>query len=162
MKTAGLVSLVLGVVILLAAATASAQARAPYGPPITLEQAKKVLAGAEAEARKNNWNVVITILDSGGHVVLVQRMDNTNLGGVEMARQKAYSAVAYRQPTKVFDDLVAAGGANVRFLRLEGASPLEGGFPIIADGKTIGAIGVAGVTSQQDGQIAKAGIDALK
>ena len=161
MRLARLASLVVVAVMVFASASADAQAP-PYGPPISLEQAQKVLAGAEAEARKNNWNVVITILDSGGNIVLLQRMDNTQIGSVEVARQKAYSAVAFRRPTKVFEDLVAAGGVNLRLLRLEGASPLEGGVPIMVDGKIVGAIGVSGVTSQQDGQIAKGGIDALK
>jgi len=134
----------------------------PYGAPITLDQAKKVLAGAEAEARKNSWNVVIAILDSGGHLVLLQRLDNTQFASIEVAQQKAYSAVAFRRPTKVFQDGVAAGGEGLRILKLAGATPVEGGLPLIFDGKLVGAIGVSGVTSQQDNQIAKAGADALK
>lgn len=120
------------------------------------------MAGAEAEAKKNNWNVVIAILDSGGNVVLLQRLDNTQFGSVEVARQKAYSAVAFRRPTKAFQDGVAAGGAGLRLLKLEGASVLDGGLPIVVDGKIIGGIGVSGVTGEQDAQIAKAGADALK
>ena len=134
----------------------------PYGAPITLEQAKKVVAGAEAEARKNSWNVVIAILDSGGHLVLLQRLDNTQFSSIEVAQQKAYSAVAFRRPTKVFQDAVAAGGDGLRILKLHGAIPIEGGLPLISDGKIVGAIGVSGVTSQQDNQIAKAGSDVLK
>ena len=134
----------------------------PYGVPITLDQAKKVLAGAEAEARKNSWNVVIAILDSGGHLVLLQRLDNTQFASIEVAQQKAYSAVAFRRPTKVFQDGVAAGGEGLRLLKLAGATPVEGGLPLIFDGKIVGSIGVSGVTSQQDNQIAKAGADALK
>jgi uncharacterized protein GlcG (DUF336 family) len=134
----------------------------PYGAPISLEQAKKVVAAAEAEARKNNWNVVIAVLDSGGHLVLLQRLDNTQFASVEVAQQKAYSAVAFRRPTKVFQDGVAAGGEGLRLLKLAGATPVEGGLPLIADGKLVGSIGVSGVTSQQDNQIAKAGTDALK
>lgn len=161
MKGTRLVSLLVGTVLVFSAASAGAQV-SPYGAAITLEQAKKVLAAAEAEARKNNWNVVITILDSGGNVVLVQRMDNTQFGSVEVARQKAWTAVAFRRPSKVFEDVIAGGGAGVSRLRLEGASPIEGGVPIVVEGKLIGGIGVSGVTSQQDGQIAKAGADALK
>jgi uncharacterized protein GlcG (DUF336 family) len=134
----------------------------PYGAPISLEQAKKVVAAAEAEARKNSWNVVIAILDSGGHLVLLQRLDNTQFASIEVAQQKAYSAVAFRRPTKVFQDGVTAGGEGLRLLKLAGATPVEGGVPLIFDGKVIGAIGVSGVTSQQDNQIAKAGADALK
>ena len=162
MRMDRLLSLIVGAVLVFAAASASAQAPPPYGPPITLEQAKKALAGAEAEAGKNRWNVVITVLDSGGNIVAVHRMDGAQFGSLEVAREKAYSAVAFRRPTKVFEDLVAQGGANLRLLRLTGANPLDGGLPIVADGKIIGAIGVSGVTGQQDAQIARAGIEALK
>jgi glc operon protein GlcG len=134
----------------------------PYGAPISLEQAKKVMAGAEAESRKNNWNMVIAILDSSGNLVMLQRMDGVQLGSIEAAKDKAYSAVMYRRPTKVFQDLVAQGGANIRLLGLRGASVLEGGVPIIVGGKLIGAIGVSGHTSEQDAQVAKAGADVLK
>jgi uncharacterized protein GlcG (DUF336 family) len=139
-----------------------AQGPPPYGAAISLEQAKKVMAGAEAEARKNNWNVVICVVDSSGHPVAIHRLDNTQFGSVEVARDKAYSAVAFRRPTKVFEDLVAQGGANLRLLQLRGASSLDGGIPIVVDGKIIGAIGVSGVTGAQDAQIARAGIEALK
>jgi uncharacterized protein GlcG (DUF336 family) len=134
----------------------------PYGAAITLEQAKKVMAGAEAEATKNKWNVVIAILDSGGNVVAVHRMDGAQWGSVEVAREKAYSAVAFRRPTKAFEDAIGQGGVNLRVLRLPGASPLEGGLPIVVDGKLVGGIGVSGVTAQQDAQIGRAGIEALK
>ena len=165
MRKATLLSLVVGAAVLVfAAASASAQAPPPppYGPAITLEQAKKAMAGAEAEARKNNWNVVIVVLDSGGNIVMINRMDGAQFGSVEVAREKAYSAVAFRRPTKVFEEAVGQGGVNLRILRLPGASPLEGGLPIIADGKLVGAIGVSGVLATQDAQIGRAGIDALK
>jgi uncharacterized protein GlcG (DUF336 family) len=142
---------------------AHAQQPAPppaYGMPISLEQAKKIVAGAEAEATKNNWPVVIVVLDSGGQLVMLQRLDNAQWGSVDIAREKARSAVALRRPTKVFQDLVGQGGANLRLLTI-GYSVLEGGIPIVVDGKIIGAVGVSGVTSQQDAQIAQAGIDAL-
>jgi uncharacterized protein GlcG (DUF336 family) len=134
----------------------------PYGAPITLEQAKKAVAGAEAEAVKNRWNMAIAVLDSGGHLVVLHRQDGTQLGSIEVAKDKARSAVFYRRPTKVFQDLVGQGGANLRLLNLTGASVLEGGIPLIVDGKIIGAIGVSGATSEQDAQVAKAGADALK
>jgi len=134
----------------------------PYGVPISLDQAKKVMAGAEAEAKKNKWNMVIAVLDSGGHLVMLERMDGTQLGSIDAAKDKAYSAVLYRRPTKVFQDLVGQGGPNLRLLRLAGASPLEGGIPIVVDGKIVGAIGVSGATSEQDAQVAKAGADTLK
>ena len=161
MRKAKFLSLVVGTVLVFVAASASAQAPPPYGLPITLEQAKKAMAGAEAEAKKNNWPVVIVILDSGGQLVMLQRLDNTQWGSVEVAKEKARSAVALRRPTKALQDLIAQGGANLRLLNI-GYSVLEGGIPIIVDGKIIGSIGVSGVTSQQDAQIAQAGIDALK
>jgi glc operon protein GlcG len=161
-----LISLSIGLMIALADGTAVAQTPPPpppaYGAPITLEQAKKVMAGAEAEAKKNNWGMVITILDPGGHPVMMQRLDGTQLGSIEVAKDKAWSAVAFRRPTKVFEDAVSQGGANLRLLRLTGASPIEGGIPLMADGKIIGSIGVSGGTAPQDGQVAKAGVDALK
>ena len=159
-----LLSLAIGTALVLTAAAAGAQAPPPpsYGPGITLDQAKKVMAGAEAEAKKNSWPVVITILDSGGNLVMTQRLDGAQFGSVEVAREKAYSAVAFRRPTKVFEDLVAQGGANLRILRLSGAMPLDGGWPIVIDGKIAGGIGVSGVTGAQDAQIGKAGVDTLK
>jgi uncharacterized protein GlcG (DUF336 family) len=133
-----------------------------YGSAITLDQAKRVLAAAEAEAKKNNWNVVISIVDTAGQLVTMSRLDNTQFGSVEVAREKAYSSVAFRRPTKVFQDSIAKGGENIRLLGLTGASMLEGGIPIVVDGKIVGGIGVSGVTSAQDAQIAQAGIDVLK
>jgi glc operon protein GlcG len=171
MRMQRLVSLVVGTVLILGASIASAQQPAPaaappppppYGPPITLEQAKKVMVGAEAEAKKNSWNVVMVVLDSGGNLVMLQRMDGAQFGSIEVAKDKAYSAVAFRRPTKAFDDALAQGGANLRILKLSGATPLEGGIPIVVDGKLIGAVGVSGVTSAQDAQIGRAGIDNLK
>jgi len=160
-----LLSLAIGTALVFTAATAGAQAPPPppaYGPGITLDQAKKAMAGAEAEAKKNNWPVVITILDSGGNLVMSQRLDGAQFGSVEVARDKAYSAVAFRRPTKAFEDGLAQGGANMRLLNLRGASMLDGGLPIVVDGKIVGGIGVSGVTGAQDAQIGKAGVDALK
>jgi len=159
MRIVTLVSVIVAAVLIWPAGWAEAQPA--YGPNITLEQAKKVMAGAEAEAKKNNWPVVIAILDAGGNLVMLQRLDNAQWGSVEIAKEKARSAVALRRPTKVFQDLVGQGGVNLRLLNL-GFSVLEGGIPIVMDGKIIGGIGVSGVTSQQDAQIAQAGIDALK
>ena len=162
-------SLVVVTVVLLASLPVAAQQpvappppQIPYGTPISLEQAKKAVAAAEAESRKNHWNMVIAVLDTGGHLVMLERMDGVQLGSIGAAEDKAYSAVMYRRPTKVFQDLVAQGGANIRLLGLRGASVLEGGIPIIAGGQLIGAIGVSGHTSEQDAQVAKAGADALK
>ena len=113
MKTASILSLLVAAVLTFTAATALAQAPPPYGAPITLEQAKKVMAGAEAEAKKNNWPVVIVVLDSGGQLVMLQRLDNAQWGSVEIAKEKARSAVALRRPTKVLQDLIAQGGAKI-------------------------------------------------
>jgi glc operon protein GlcG len=169
MRMARFLSTALGTVMVLAATSASAQQAPaapppppPYGAAITLDQAKKVMAGAEAEAKKNNWNVVIAVLDSGGNLVMLSRLDGTQFGSIEVAREKAYSAVAFRRPTKVFQDAVEKGGVNMRLLKLSGASPVEGGIPIVVDGKLVGGVGVSGVTSEQDAQIARAGVDALK
>ena len=170
MRMERLLSLVAGTVLLLGTSTVGAQQPAaappppppPYGPAITLEQAKKVMAGAEAEAQKNKWNVVISILDSGGNVVMVHRMDGAQFGSIEVARDKAYSAVAFRRPTKAFEDAIGQGGVNLRILKLSGASPLEGGLPIIVDGKLISGVGVSGVTAPQDAQIGRARIESLK
>jgi glc operon protein GlcG len=141
---------------------ATAQQRAPYGTPITLEQAKKAVAAAEAEARRNNWTVSIAVVDSACNLVLLHRIDNSNLGGIEVAQDKARAACLYRLSTKGPETALAQGGMGVRLLGLRGMVPLEGGIPIVANGQTIGAIGVSGVQSNEDGMIAQAGVDALK
>jgi uncharacterized protein GlcG (DUF336 family) len=132
----------------------------PYGSPISLDAAKKVMAAAEAEAVKNNWPMAIVILDSTGHPVMLHRLDNTQYGSIRVAEDKAQTALDFRRPSKVFEDLVAQGGIGMRTLGLRGATPLEGGVPISVDGKIIGAIGASGGTAPQDGQVAKAGADA--
>ena len=168
MTSQRLLSLVIGTALVFVAASVAAQQAAappppppPYGPPITLEQAKKVLAGAEAEAMKNKWSMVIAVLDSGGNLVALHRLDGTQFGSIDVAKDKAYSAVAFRRPTKVFQDLLAQGGANTRLLGLRGASMLDGGIPIVVDGKLIGAVGASGGTGEQDAQVARAGIENL-
>jgi glc operon protein GlcG len=145
--------------------TVSAQAPPPpppYGSPITLDQAKRAMAAAEAEARKNNWNVVIVIVDSASQLGMLQRLDNTHYASIDIAKGKAVTSVNFRRPSKALEDAIAAGGAGLRLLRVEGVTPLEGGVLIVADGKIIGGIGVSGVTSAQDAQIARAGADAVK
>ena len=154
---------VLSAMILFTAVWAGAQAPPPtYGSPINLEQAKKAMTAAEAEAKKNNLSMVIAILDSGGLLVMLQRLDNTQWGSIEVAKDKAYSAVAFRRPTKAFSDAIVQGGAGLRLLNLTGASLIEGGVPIVVDGKVIGSIGVSGGSAQQDAQVAQAGADAVK
>lgn len=134
----------------------------PYGAPISLPEAKRIIAAAQVEAAKNKWSVAISIVDSGGHLVAFERMDTTQHGSIAVSQQKAQTAVAFRRPSKVFQDGVAAGGENLRTLKLPGALPIEGGLPLVAGGKIVGAIGVSGVTSAQDGQIAAAGVAASK
>ena len=139
--------------------SATASAQLADKKALTLAGAKKLAAAAEAEAAKNNWRVVIAIVDDGGHLVYLERIDETQTGSIDVAIAKARGAVAYKRPTKVFEDLVA-GGRNV-IMSLPHAMPIEGGLPLVVEGKLVGGIGVSGVTSQQDGQVAKAGADAL-
>ena len=129
---------------------AAQQAVPPYGAPISLEQAKKVIAAAEAEAQKNSWPVAITVVDSGGFLVAMHRLDNTQLGSIAVAEDKARTSVLFRRPSKAFEDAVGGGGIGLRTLGLRGATPYEGGVPIFVDGKLIGAVGVSGVTPPQD------------
>ena len=133
----------------------------PYGAPISLADAKKAMTAAETEATKNGWGVAIAIVDSGANLVLLARLDNAQLSSTRIAEQKARTAAEFRRPTKVFEDAVAGGGIGLRVLTF-GASVAEGGVPIVSGGKVIGAIGVSGVQSQQDAQVAQAGADALK
>jgi len=141
---------------------AQAPAPAPYGPAITYAQAEKAMAAAVGEAKKNGWGVVIAIIDSGGHLVMLHRLDNTQYGSIDVAKGKATTAVNFRRPSKAFEDVIAGGDAELRILGLSGAMPLEGGIPIVLDGKIIGGIGVSGVLSAQDAQVARAGADSLK
>jgi uncharacterized protein GlcG (DUF336 family) len=138
------------------------QAIPPYGTPITIEQATKMIAAATAEAKKNNWPVVISIVDPGGHLVAMHRLDNTQIGSIRIAEGKARTSVELRRPTKALEDAIAGGGAGLRLLAVGGIMPLEGGIPIMVDGKIIGGIGVSGVLSGQDAQVARAGLEALK
>lgn len=146
--------------LLLAALAQPASAQLLDKKGMSLAEAKKVAAAAEAEARKNNWNVVIAVLDEGGNIVYLQRMDETQTGSVQVAIDKAKSSVDFKRPTKAFEDALVGGRQAILVLR--GASPIEGGIPLMSGGKLVGAIGVSGVTSAQDGQIAKAGADTVK
>jgi uncharacterized protein GlcG (DUF336 family) len=133
-----------------------------YGPPITADQAKSVAAPALAEARKNQWTMAIAIVDPAGDLVYFEKMDHTQVGSVEVALAKARSAARFKRPTKAFQDALAAGGEGLRILALDGAVPVEGGLPLVAGGRIVGAIGVSGGTSQQDGVVAAAGAAVLK
>jgi glc operon protein GlcG len=141
---------------------ASAQETPPYGAPISYESAKKVMAAAEKEAMDNGWNVAITVLDSGGHVMLSQRFDNTSYGSLRISESKARTALEFRNATKVYQDTIAAGGAGLRLLSVPDAVFLQGGILIVEDGVIVGSIGASGVTSAQDEQVSLAGAAAVK
>jgi len=147
--------------LVLAAQFTFAQAPVPYGEPITLEQARKMIAAAEVEAKKNEGPVAIAVVDGSGFLVAFGRMDNTQLGSVEVAIEKAKTSALFRRPTKAFEDTLAMGGAGLKILKLPGGLPIEGGLPIVHQGKIIGAIGVSGVKSTEDAQVATAGLAGL-
>jgi glc operon protein GlcG len=126
---------------------------------LTLEAAKLVATAAEEEARMNNWTMVIAIVDDGGHLIYLERMDGTQIASVIVAQDKAASAIRFKRPTKALEEAVAGG--RIVVMKLAGAIPVEGGVPIVVDGQYIGAIGVSGGTSPQDGQVAAAGLTAL-
>jgi uncharacterized protein GlcG (DUF336 family) len=134
----------------------------PYGEPVSLDVAKQIIAAAQVEAKKNHWPVAIAVVDGAGYLVAFERMENTQLGSVEVSQEKAKTAALFRRPSKVFEDTLAMGGVNNKLLKLPGATPIEGGVPIVVGGKIIGAIGVSGVKSSEDGQIAAAGLEALE
>ena len=134
----------------------------PYGESITLEQAKKAMSAAEAFALKNQWTVVIAIVDTGGNLVCLEKIDNTQIGSIDIAIAKARTANNFKRSTKTFEDAVANGGAGLRVLGAPGILPLEGGEPILLNGKVIGGIGVSGMQSGQDEEVVKAGLAALK
>lgn len=153
----------LGAALLLSPVGAGAQAPPPaYGMSIGFDAAKKALAAAEAEAKKNNWPVAIAIVDTGGQLVAFSRLENTQVGSVDIAIGKAVTANNFKRPTKAFQDAIAQGGANLRTLAVPGITPLEGGVPIVVDGKIIGGIGVSGVMANQDAEVAIAGANAAK
>ena len=133
-----------------------------YGPTITADQAKTVAAAAVAEAKKNQWTMAVAIVDTAGDLVYFEKMDNTQVGSVDVAIAKARSSARFKRPTKAFQDALAAGGEGWRILSLDGAVAVEGGLPLIVGGKIIGAIGASGGASQQDGVTAAAGAATLK
>jgi len=144
------------------ASSAGAQMPNPYGLPISLENAKKVASPAVAEARRNNWTMAVAIVDTAGDLIYYEKMDGTQAASANIALDKARSAARFKRPTKALQDVLAAGGEGWRMLGLEGAVPVEGGVPLLIDGKIVGAIGVSGGTSQQDSQCAQLGVSALK
>lgn len=144
------------------ATLAIGQSPFPYGPSITLDAAQKAADAASAEARKNNWNMAIAIVDPDGTLVYYEKMDNTQLGSAKIAVDKARSAALFKRPTKVFQDRLTSGTAGLPILALEGAVPVEGGIPLMQDGHIIGAIGVSGDSSDHDAKCGQAGVDTLK
>lgn len=126
---------------------------------LSLEAARQVVTAAEVEARKNGWNVAISVVDEGGHLIMLQRLDGTQYGSIDISVQKARTAAGFKRSTKVFEDAIAGGRTAI--LGIEQVLPLEGGVPLLYRGQIVGAIGVSGVTSQQDGVVAKAGADWL-
>lgn len=154
---------VAAVACLAAVATATparAQMAIGYGPSVTLAQARPLAAAAIAEATKSQWTVVVAIVDTGGNLVLLERMDNTQVGSIDVAMGKARTANNFKRSTKVFEEAVLGGRTVV--LSVPNVVPVEGGLPLIVGDKIVGAIGVSGATSAQDGVVAKAGADALK
>ncbi|MBM2889077.1 GlcG/HbpS family heme-binding protein [Leptospira interrogans] len=133
-----------------------------YGNPIHLEVAKKIALKAQSEAKKNGWKMVISIVDSGGNLVLLEKMDGAQFASIDISQGKAKCANNFRRSTKIMEETVAAGGIGLRILALPNVYPLEGGELILIDGKIAGAIGVSGGTSVQDGQVAKSGLEILK
>lgn len=147
------------VLAVFAALSMNANAQLADKKVLTLDAAKKIASAAEAEARKNNWNVVIAVVDDGGHLVYLQRIDGTQTGSIDVAIGKARTSAAFKRPTKVFDELAKTRPSITSIS--PNAVLLEGGVPVVVGGQMVGAVGVSGVTSQQDAQIAEAGIAAL-
>jgi glc operon protein GlcG len=131
-----------------------------YGEPVSLEQAKKIAAGAVAEANRNNWRVAIAIVDTHGFLKYYEMMDDTQTASATIAVEKARTAAMFRRPTKMLEDAIASG--RNALLGMKELTPVEGGLPIVVNGKVTGAIGVSGLTSPQDGQVALAGLASIK
>jgi len=146
-------------IVALAVTAGAASAQTADRKIITLEGAKRIMAAAEAEARKHNWTVAIAVVDEAGNLIAFQKLDDTQVGSIDIAIGKARTAARLKRPTKALEDAVT-GGRTV-MLAVEGIVPLEGGVPVSVDGRIIGAVGVSGVTSQQDAQVAQAGAAAL-
>lgn len=126
---------------------------------ITLEAAKQMAAAGEAEARKNGWNVAIAIVDASGGLILFHKLDDTQPGSIGVAQGKARAAALFKRPSKLMEEAIVGGKQG--FLSVEGIIPIQGGLPVIVDGKVIGAVGVSGVTSAQDEQVAQAALGGL-
>lgn len=148
--------------VLLCSINVVSQKPAEYGPAIGVESAKKIAAVAIEQARKNNWYMAVSVVDPSGTLVYYEKMDNTQTGSANVAIDKARTAALFKRPTKAFQDMVAGGGSGLRILGLPGAVPIEGGVPLMVEGKIVGAVGVSGDSSDHDGICAQAAADALK
>ena len=142
------------------AAPRSAPAQLLEAKVLGLQAARQALAAAEAEARRNNWNVSIAVVDASGALLAFQRMDDASPASVDLSIGKARTAARFKRPTKAMEDMIAGG--RTAFVAVDGITPLEGGVPIMADGRVVGAVGVSGVTSQQDAQVARAGAEVVR
>ncbi|MFL6799818.1 MAG: GlcG/HbpS family heme-binding protein [Xanthobacteraceae bacterium] len=170
MKRSVIKSLTLTATMMLSGAALAQPATPPASPPppaqygtpgVTLDQAEKAVAAAIAEAKKNGWFMAVTVVSNGGHLVQFSKMDNTQFASIDIAQHKARVAATFRRPTKAFQDGVQANPPNLYLLTLDGMIAVEGGMPLMRDGKIIGAIGCSGGTGPQDSQTCKAGVDAL-
>jgi len=160
MKTRPWMTILLGILFFtLVPRSAGAQLPNGYGAAIGVEMARKIAAAAVAEGKKNGWNVAVAIVDPAGELVFFERIDNTQAGSIAVSQEKARTAARFKRPTKAFEDALVGGRQAI--LGLPGVVPLEGGVPLLVDGKIVGAIGVSGATSQQDGICAQAGADTL-
>jgi len=149
----------ISMMILALALSSHAQVQLPTKKVLTLEAAKSLAASVTAEALKNKWTMVMAVVDDGGILLLLERMDHAQIGSIEVAIQKAKTAIAFKRSTKTFEERTLAG--RTVLLGLPGVVPIEGGLPIIVDGQFIGALGVSGGSSEQDGLAAKAAVDAF-
>lgn len=154
--------LIAAVIAVFSLGTESQMLPNPYGPPVSVASAKTAAAAALAEAAKHHWNMAVAVVDPSGTLVYYEKMDNTQTGSAQVSMNKARSAALYKRPTKALQDALASGGAGLRVLALEGAVPVEGGVPLMSQGKIIGAIGLSGDSSEHDGQCAQAGAATIK
>jgi glc operon protein GlcG len=155
-----MLKIILGIMLAGCVTLAAAQPRPPYGPDVTLDQAKKIAAGAAAESQKNGWRMAIAVVDNHGFLIYFERMPDTQTASVQVAIDKAVASAMFRRPTKAFEDGIAKG--RTALLGLRGATPIEGGLPIMVGGKVIGGIGVSGANSDEDAAAAAAGLKLLQ
>ena len=149
-------------IVMLAAQNTFAQTPKAYGPSVGVETAKRIAAAAIVEAQRNHWYMAVAVVDTSGILIYYEKMDNTQTGSAKVAIDKARTSALYKRPSKAFQDMIAGGGSGLRILGLPDAVPIEGGVPLIVDDKVVGAVGVSGGGSDQDGMCAQAAADSLK